>query len=203
MGDNKPLTFLELKKLLNDKQKKFCHRWIIDYNNVQSYMHAYPGCEYKSASASADRLLENVRIKQYIEFIKNDLEKEAGISKLKQLNELSKIAYSSIAHLHNTWVELEEFEALSDEQKAGIESIETKTEIKNIQGKDFDKELYEIEVKYVKIKLYPKIHALQEINKMMGYNAPERIEQTNTNYNSVELTKEEIKNISDELESEC
>lgn len=173
MGDEKKYTLRELNKSLNEQQKVFCQAKLFN-NNVQSYLIAYPDCEYKSASASATRLLEDARIKQYIEYLKQDIEEITGVSKIKNIAELSKIAYSSIASLHNTWIELEAFESLTDEQKAAIESIETKIETKQIQGKDFEKELFDIEVKYVKIKLYSKLQAIESINKMMGYNEPEK-----------------------------
>jgi hypothetical protein len=136
-------------------------------------MIAYPDCEYKSASASATRLLEDVRINQYTDLLKLDIEDITGVSKIKNISELSKIAYSSIAHLHNTWIELKEFEVLSDEQKAAIESIETKHETKQIFNIEKE-EKEDIHVNYVKIKLYSKLNAIDQINKMMGYNEPEK-----------------------------
>lgn len=173
MDEEKKYTLEELKSSLNEQQQRFCESRLFN-NNVQSYMIAYPDCEYKSASASATRLLEDVRIRQFIEYLKLDIEEITGVSKIRNVAELAKIAYTSIAHLHNTWIELEDFESLTEEQKAAIESIESKVETKQVQGKDFDKELFDIEVKYVKIKLYSKIAAIDQINKMMGYNEPEK-----------------------------
>ena len=173
MDEEKKYTLKELKKLLNEQQQRFCEARLFN-NNVQAYMIAYPDCEYKSASASATRLLEDVRIKQYLNLLKQNIEDITGVSKIRNIAELAKVAYSSIAHLHNTWIELEAFESLTDEQKSAIESIETKIETKQIQGKDFEKELFDIEVKYVKIKLYSKLQAIESINKMMGYNEPEK-----------------------------
>ena len=50
----------------------------------------------------------------------------AGISALRVIKEHEKIAFSSIAHLYNTWIERVEFEKLTDDQKACIKSISTK-----------------------------------------------------------------------------
>ena len=171
MSEEKKYTLKELKDKLTDKERIFCHEVIIDWNKARAARKA-------GYSEEADRQIGYATftkdyIQQYIEFIKDDVEKEAGITKLRQLNELAKIAYSSIAHLHNTWIELKEFEALTDEQKASIESIDTKTEAK--QSYNFDTEEKEnVDVKYVKIKLYSKLGALDQINKMLGYNAPEK-----------------------------
>jgi phage terminase small subunit len=156
---------------LNDNQKHFAREYVLSWNRVKSYMKAYPDCEYKSASASATRLLDDVRILTYIEEIKNNIEDLTGVSKVRNINELVKIAYSSIANLHNTWITLKDFKELTEDQTAAIESTDTKTMKVGEDG--------EIEIDYVKIKLYPKITAIQEINKMMGYNAVERIDHTN------------------------
>ena len=121
-------TYKQLEKELKESWKDFAKEYFRNgWNKVQAYMKAYPGSEYKSASACAAKLLENVRILTYIEFLKSDLEKTCNISKARQLNELSKIAYSSIANLHNTWILLSDFEKLTLDQKAAIESIDTKT----------------------------------------------------------------------------
>lgn len=171
--EEKAYTKKELIKILNEQQMRFCEAKLFN-NKVQSYMIAYPDCEYKSASASATRLLEDVRIRQYIEYLKNDIEDITGVSKIRNVAELAKIAYCSIANLHNTWIELKAFEELEDEQKEAIEIIETKTEQK--QSYNFDTDSKEmIDVKYVKIKLYSKIAAIDQINKMLGYNEAEKI----------------------------
>lgn len=166
MSEEKKYTLKELQDKLTEKERIFCHEYIIDWNGSRSAREA--GYSEKTCAVIAFENLTKPYINQYIEFIKNDFEKEAGISKLKQLNELYKIAYSTIAHLHNTWIELKEFETLTNDQKASIESIETKIEQRTV-----DKEL--IDIKLVKIKLYSKTIALDQINKMMGYNEAEKI----------------------------
>lgn len=174
MSEETKYTLKQLQKKLTEKEKKFCHQYIIDWNGARSAREA--GYSEKTCYVIASENLTKPYIQQYINYIKDDYEKEAGISKLKQLNELHKIAYSTIAHLHDTWIELKEFEGLTEEQKACIESIETKIETKSIQGKELKKELFDIEVKYVKLKLYSKLQALDQINKMMGYNAAEKLD---------------------------
>jgi phage terminase small subunit len=148
---------------LTEKQRIFCHEYVLDWNATRSAKVA--GYSEKTAQEIGSENLSKPIIKQYIEFIQEDLAKLAGISKLKIVNELQKIALSSIAHLHNTWIELKEFEALTDEQKDAIESIDTKTERKvSMTGE-------KIEVQYIKIKLYSKLAAIDSLNKMMGWNA--------------------------------
>ena len=167
----------ELDKIMTEKQKNFCHEYVVEWNGSKSYKKAYAGTTDDTARVNACKLLTKTNIKQYVDFIKNDFEMLCGISKTKNLNELSKIAYSSITHLHNTWIELTDWETIKAENPKcmdAIESIDTKTETKAYNNGE--KSEINVETKYIKIKLYSKPQAIQEINKMMGYNEPERME---------------------------
>ena len=174
MGAPKIYTRKELEKKLTPKEKNFCHEYVVDWNGARAARAA--GYSENSDRQIATVTLSKVYIQQYVEFIKDDFEMLCGISKTKQLQELYKIAYSSIAHLHNTWIELRVFDELSEDQKASIESIDTKTEQKLVYNPNSDKK-ENIDVKYVKIKLYPKVSSIQEINKMMGYYEPDKVTQ--------------------------
>lgn len=165
--EEKKYTLKELKKKLTEKEKNFCHEYVVDWNGARAARVA--GYSLKHDRTIAAQNLAKLYIKQYIEYIKDDYEMLCGISKTKQLHELTKIAYSSISHLHDNWITLKEFESLTNEQKEAIESIETKIEEIGKNKK----------VKYVKLKLYPKIQALELINKMMGYNEPDKLDMSN------------------------
>ena len=160
-------TLEELKKKLTVKQKNFCHEYVVDWNASRAARAA--GYSENACRQIGDQNLSKHYIKQYIDFVKNDFEMLCGISKTKQIRELQKMAYSSIAHLHLTWIKLKEFDALTDDQKASIESIETKTDTIK-KGKGF------LKINFVKIKLHSKQAALAEINKMQAYYEPEKRE---------------------------
>ncbi len=187
----KKYTLPELKKKLTEKEKNFVHEYCIDWNASRAAREA--GYSKKTATEIGHQNLLKLHIKQYLDFVKHDYEFLCGISKTKQLQELYKVAYSSIAHLHNTWIELKEFELLTNDQKESIESIETKIEQKTV-----NEEL--IKVSYVKIKLHSKQSALSEINKMMGYHEPDKINlSTKFVAPSVIVEDEEIANEIDKL----
>jgi phage terminase small subunit len=164
-------TKAQLKKELTPKQLIFCHQYIIDWNATRSAKEA--GYSEDTAAAIGCENLIKPNIQQYIDLIKTDYETECGISKMRVVNEHIKLAFSNIAHLHNTWIELKQFEQLEDNEKACIESIDTKTLKKNI-GSSEEPEIIDIE--YVKIKLYSKQSSLESISKMMGYNEPDKID---------------------------
>jgi phage terminase small subunit len=166
MPDKKPSI-----RGLSPKQKAFCRSYVIDWNGARAYRVAYPKIKEENARIRASFLLTNVNIQAYCELIQRDLEKLCGISKAKVLNEHLKLAYSSIAHLHNTWIERKELEELTEDQKSCISEISTQTRTQRINNEP-------IEVEFIKIKLYDKQKALDSISKMMGYEAPNKTELT-------------------------
>ena len=175
---DKVYTLPELKKKLTEKERIFCHQYIIDWNGARSAREA--GYSEKTCYVIASENLTKPHIKQYIDFIKDDYEKEAGISKLKNLHELAKIAYSSIDHLHDTWIEKKEFEDLVKENPnilACIQSIESSVEKKNIGGRNKGNQLI-VDVEVVKLKLYSKLQAIGMINEMMGYKEAQKVEHS-------------------------
>ena len=161
---------------LTEKQRAFCREYVFDWNASRAYKVAYPNIkDDNTARACSSRLLTNDNVKAYIEDIQKDLEKMAGISRLKVMNEHMKMAFSSIAHLHNTWIERKEFKSLTEEQKACIAEIDTKTQKKTEWEWDEEEgkkvpSIYDVE--YIRIKLYDKQKALDSISKMLGYDAP-------------------------------
>lgn len=168
-------TLDELKEKLTDKERIFCHEYIIDWNGAKSARKA--GYSENTARETAYDNLTKPHILQYIDFIKNDIEKEAGISKLKIINELMKMSFSSMSNIFDGWLTRKEFDVIPQELKDCIESIETKILKKNIS----DNEIPEIvDVECVKIKFYSKIQAITELNKVMGYNAPVKTSNENT-----------------------
>jgi len=151
----------ESKVKLSDKQRAFCHYYIIDWNATKAAILA--GYSENSAQQIGSENLLKPVIQDYIEEIQKDIAKEAGISFLSQVLELKKIAYTDISTLFTDWVSLEDFESLTPKQKGAILEISYKKDIKHV-NEDAD-----IETEFVKLKLHDKIRAIQEINKMLGY----------------------------------
>jgi len=159
-------------KPLTEKQKAFCREYIYDWNATRSYKVAYLNVKNGNVAAvNANRLLRNANIKAYITEIQNNLEKIAGISKLMIISEHKKLAFSSIAHLHETWITRKQFNELTDEQKACIKSIESSVETKNIGGRNAANQKF-IDVEMVKITLHDKQKSLDSLCKLQGYDAP-------------------------------
>lgn len=84
------MTKEKKRKPLSKKQKAFCHEYIIDWNATRSAKAAGYSAKYTNTNVS--KLLQNTLIQKYIEKISRNVEKEAGISKLKVLKRLIAIA---------------------------------------------------------------------------------------------------------------
>lgn len=120
MAEDKIYTLEELQKKLTEKERVICHEYIIDWNGTRAAIAA--GYSEISARQLAHDTLTKHYIKQYINFIKDDIEKECNISKIKQVKALQTIIDDSLT-----------------------------------TNKD-------------------KMTAIAELNKMIGYNAPEKHE---------------------------
>lgn len=162
------------KPKLTDKMKAFCKAYLLCMNGTKAYQQSYDSKSDQGASAAASKLLRNAKIQNYISKLKEKTEETVGLSIEMILNEHKKLAFSSIAHLHNSWIDKKEFEELPEEVKACIESIETRTSKRSsmniVAGLAIPTQ---IEVEQVKIKLYDKQKSLEAISKILGYNAPE------------------------------
>lgn len=156
---------------LTGKQKRFCEEYIFDFNASRAARAA--GYSEDSAAAIGSENLTKPEIQAYVKQLESDLAKTAGISRLMVLQEHQKLAFSSIAHLHNTWIERKEFDKLTNDQKSCIAEISTQTkQITEWQGET----PVPVTVEFIKVKLFDKQKALDSISKMLGFDAPDKIE---------------------------
>jgi len=167
---------------LTGKQERFCYEYCIDFNATQAAIRA--GYNKKTAYSIGNENLKKPEIQNRIQYVKDNLAEVAGITRLRVLREYEKIAFSSIAHLHNSWIELKDFELLTDEQKGCIKTIQTKKQ----KVGDMD-----IETEFVKIELHSKDAALKGIREMCGFDAPSRMDVTTNGKELLSgLTDEEL-----------
>lgn len=163
-------------KELTESQKVFCNEWIFDFNGSRAYKVAYPDATEETCRANASRLLTNANIRAFAKSLQDNLSETAGISRLMVLREHQKLAFSTIAHLHNTWIERKEFDELTEDQKACIAEISTQTRQERINKGTKDEAV--IDVDFVKIKLWDKQKALDSMSKMLGFDAATKLDLT-------------------------
>jgi phage terminase small subunit len=165
---------------LTEKQRRFCERYCVVWNAARAAREA--GYSEKSAKETGSELLTKPNIRAYIQQIKDNAAEFAGVSMLRNLQELSKIAYTSAADLRQSWHGLKEWDEISEEAKASISEVVTVSKVLRRVGGGDEREdensgmVQTLET--VKVKQHSKIQAIAEINKMMGYNAPVQMEVT-------------------------
>jgi len=146
-------------KLL-ERHEAFIQEYLLHYNGTKAYLKFYPDANYDTARANASRLLAHANVKARVEELRSDLEKAAGISKLKVIKEFMSIGFSSFKHFQKDWMTKKEFEELSDQELACISEIRTET---ITVDEHVSKEV-------VKFKLHDKQRALENLSKLLGYN---------------------------------
>lgn len=152
-----------MEKELNHKQQRFCEEYVIDYNGTRAAIAA--GYSKNTAKEIASENLTKPNIKSYIDEIQKDLSKLSGVTALRNILELKKIAYSSIASFKSDWMTEKEFDSLSEEQLACISDIQYQT-----------KTTGETTETIVKFKLHDKQKAIEILNKMLGFNEADKLD---------------------------
>ncbi|KKM94152.1 hypothetical protein LCGC14_1201120, partial [marine sediment metagenome] len=154
------------------RHRLFAMEYVYDFNATRAYGIAYPEAEYESCMVAGSGLLRNIKIKDYIKEYQSQTAELAGISRLRIAREYAKIAFSSIANLHDTWITRRELEDLSPNEKACISEITARV-IKRNMGSNEDPVI--VAVEEIKIKLFDKMKALDSLTRFFGYNEPEKI----------------------------
>lgn len=163
---------------LTIKQEKFVLKYLECGNASEAYRFAY-NCSKMSDNTiynKASKLLNKGEIRARLDYLKNNLAEAVGISALQIIREHQKIAFSNFSRLRNGWMELKDFQELSDEEKACIQSVETKKTTR------YTKEGEPVEEEWVKIRLYDKQKSLDSISEMLGYDQKSSVTQ-NMNIN--------------------
>lgn len=180
------------------KEYQFCYEYCIDFNATQAAIRA--GYSPKTARQISSTLLSKVNIQTRIQHLKDNLAENCGISASMVILEHKKIAFSDACKLRSGWIELKEFNDLTESEKACIQEIQTK-EVKKCIDKIESTEVW------VKIKLYDKQKSLDSISNILGFNAAIRNELTGKNgeplqFGIKELTNEEAIKRLKELKAE-
>ena len=166
-----------MKRQLTIKQENFCHKYVECGNASQAYRHAYSCDRWKDKSVweKSSVLLSDVKVQSRVKELQAELQAKSVITKERILEEHAKLAFSSIASMHNSWIERKDFDCLTPDQKASIKSISTKIEKRKTPDGDM------ADVEFIKIELYDKQRSLDSLSKMLGFDAPVKHEVTGKN----------------------
>jgi phage terminase small subunit len=162
-------TTLKKRAGLTDKQKIFREQYLFDSNGTQAAIRA--GYSEKTAASIAARLLTKVNIKNWIEEQLKIRADQAKLTKDKVLAHLEKIAFFDMRTLYDEKNELKKVKDFDDNAAAAVGTIE-------IDVMSFGKGDDKVQVITKKVKPKDSITAIAHINKMMGWNAPEKVDHT-------------------------
>jgi phage terminase small subunit len=149
---------------LTAKQRAFCLYYCTHWNATRAAKEA--GYSEKTAQEISSENLSKPIIQAYIKHIQSDIARAAGVSALRNLTELAKIAYTNATDIRESWEQLKDWESIPDDVKAGIAEVVTVSRVVKT-SLDEDKT---IELETVKVKMHDKLKALDMINRMLGYN---------------------------------
>ena len=159
---------IEEVKELKPEWKIFAQEYVLDWNGTRAYKVAYPRTKTDSTAAScAYKLLRNAQIANYIEEIQKDIAKLCGVSVARNVNELRKIAYSNLSDFKEGWMTEKDFKTLTEDQKAALSEIQYTTTTTEYGTNEI-----------VKFKVHDKQRAIEIMNKMLGWNSPEKLDLT-------------------------
>ena len=162
---------------LTEKQRIFCEVYCRVWNATKAAKEA--GHSEKTAYAIGAENLRKPKIQKYIQFIKDNALEFAGVSMLRNAQELAKVAYGSGADIRKAWESLEDWEQLPDDVKATISEVTTITRVIKTMGGDEESGASIVQaIESVKVKQYDKLKALEILNRMAGYNAADKIDHT-------------------------
>lgn len=150
---------------MTPKETKFCQEYLIDLNATQAAIRA--GYSKRTATSIGNENLRKPHISKWIEEQRKAAAKRTELTQDRILQEYARIAFFDIRKVYNEANALIDIQDMDDDTAAAVAATETLEEYNNekvLTG--FTK----------KVKLWDKVKALDSISKVLGYNAPEKVQ---------------------------
>lgn len=161
-----------ISKPLTPRQEAFCNKYLETGNASEAYRYAYSTDRMKpeTINNSGYKLLQKGEIKARLAYLRDNLAEAAGISALKVVRELERIAFADATAIRSDWGNLKNFEELTAEEKSIIKDIDVKVRCTTTaSGND-------IVETTTRISMHDKLKALESLSQMLGYNKPIKVE---------------------------
>ncbi|MFA6241288.1 MAG: terminase small subunit [Candidatus Hydrogenedentales bacterium] len=160
MPKNSPLTL---------KQQRFVELYVELNNAAEAYRKAYNSTSLY-AGQRAHQLLKLTKVAAYLTSLRAPALKKAEMTVERVLNELGKVAFTDLPGIiqwDGSVMTLESFEALTPEQRGCIQELSVTEDV------FVDRAGNQTTTRKVRIKLHPKLQALQQIADHLGMNKPD------------------------------
>ena len=161
-----------MSKPLTPRQEAFCNKYLEKGNASEAYRYAYSTDRMKpeTINNAAYKLLQKGEIRARLAYLRENLAEAAGISALKVVRELERIAFADPTVIRIDWGTLKSFEELTAEEKSIIKDIDVKVRCTTTaSGND-------IVETTTRISMHDKLKAIETLSQMLGYNKPIKVE---------------------------
>jgi len=142
---------------LTAKQAKFCNEYLIDLNATQAAIRS--GYSRKTARKIANENLTKPDIRARIAELQAELQK-GSVTPQMVIDEFAKVGFSNIQDFIDENNEITDISQLNREIAAAVESIQVDIRHDGGKSKGYTEK--------IKLKLYNKLHALENISKHLG-----------------------------------
>lgn len=158
-------TELALRSELTPKQERFVQEYLVDRNATQAAIRA--GYNEKSAHDQGSRLLKHIEVKEAIQARASTALAKLEVTEERTLQEVSAVGFSNIKDFlewdQDRGLVVKDSKDIPDVLASAIESIEDQT--LTTTNKDGSRTYTRHKLK---VKLYPKLPALQLISEYIG-----------------------------------
>ena len=163
-------NFEFVSKKLTHKQIMFCQYYTSGMTGTEAAEKA--GYSKDCAHTQSSQNLEKPAVASYIRQLQEDAAKSAKITRERIMNELANIAFGDIRKLYDGNNALKQLKSTPSEVSSAVAAVESDELYDWVDG-------VKVQIGLIKkVKMHSKIQAIDSLNKMLGYNAPERIENT-------------------------
>ena len=151
-------------KKLSKKHKRFCEEYVVDLNATQAAIRA--GYSAKSAGNKITQLLSDERAIKYIQDLQSIKSEELRLERednLKMLCQMRDAKVTDFLMIDGDKITFKNISDIPEALQHCIKSIKQKTDREGIAC-GFD------------VEFYSKTKAIELLNKMMGWDEPEKVE---------------------------
>lgn len=143
---------------LTENEQRFGDEYLIDFNGTKAAIRA--GYSKKTAASQASRLLRKVKIQKYLSDKKEKISAKLDISQERTMQEIGRIAFSSLKCLFDENGDLKQIKDLTDDEAAILSSVEIEELFAGGLGG------LKVSIgKTKKLKLWDKVKALEMLAK--------------------------------------
>lgn len=156
---------------------------MLDFNGTQAAIRA--GYSKNTANEQAAQHLAKLSVQEYLSTLKKKAADESVITKQQLLDELAKIAFFDIRKIYTEDSALMNVKDFDDDSAAAVAGLDV-DELYEGFGEDRERVGYT-----KKVKLHNKIQAIERVSKMLGYDAPAKIAETDIDGNNKTIIPED------------